>query len=62
MVKKKKQAIKSLNLRLREETWEFIRNQAFDQKLSINELINVCLEKTKKSYEKALTSAKNVIL
>lgn len=61
-MRKKDPNIKVMNIRLRKEVWSFLRKQAFDQETSINELINVCLEKVKKNHDNVLTSANDVVL
>lgn len=61
-MRKKDENIKVMNIRLRKEVWAFLRKLAFDQESSINELINVCLEKVKKNHDNMLTSAKDVVL
>jgi hypothetical protein len=44
----------AVNLRMPRETWSFLRKQAFEQKISMNKIINHCIEKFKKSIEKKI--------
>ena len=48
--------MKSLNLRMKKETWSFLRRKAFDREMSLSALINECLDKYKSKVEKRLTS------
>lgn len=48
---------KILTLRLDRQTWSFLKKRAVDRDMSLQELINDCLEKYKKKCENKLTSS-----
>jgi len=43
---------KKILVRMKRNTWLSIRKKAFDREMSLNELINICLEKYIKKCEK----------
>jgi len=48
--------IKIMNIRLPKSMWSFLRQSAFDQQTSMNEIILRCLLKYKENRERLLTS------
>jgi hypothetical protein len=46
---------KALTLRLNKETWTFLKKRAIDREISLQQLINDCLEKYKKKCLNKLT-------
>jgi len=42
---------KKILVRMKRNTWMYMRKKAFDQEISLNELINTCLEKYIKRCE-----------
>jgi predicted HicB family RNase H-like nuclease len=45
---------RALNLRITKELWIFLKKQSMEEELSINKIINRCLEKFKKRKEKSI--------
>lgn len=53
--------MKALTLRINKETWAFLKKKAIDREMSLQELINDCLEKYKKKCQNKLTDVDTLV-
>ena len=62
----KKEKPKSIHIRMPEEIHSFLRDKAFQEKISLNSIVCRCLEnyliRQKNKYKKELTENNNVVL
>ncbi len=47
--------LKSFNMRMPKETWQFLKRQAAAQEVSMTEIILRCVDKYKKRFDNKLT-------
>lgn len=53
--------MKALTLRINKETWAFLKKKAIDREMSLQELINDCLEKYKNKCQNKLTDVDTLV-
>lgn len=61
-MKKQKNTKFQLHIRMDEEMHEFYREKAFQENISINSMLCICLNKFKENYKKMLTIENDMVL